>query len=191
MARSLFVHRSAARCAMMMLGLVGCAAGVQKVPERDPLPPATVTLQVQAATDGGAGWRPVASGEVLRPGERFAVRIEVDAPLELRVGHRPAAGADSALLQGRASPGAPVLLPAAGGYYSLSGAPGEDRLYVVASRLPLSADELAAALRQLALDRDPPPGQRDPKSRDPAPDIVTARTDERGVAGLRFRLAHQ
>lgn len=190
--------------AVLWLIAAGCPPG-----PRPTAAEAVVALQIKSPTGTGTGWRTLAPGDTLHSGERFGLRIEVTAPVYLHVAQRstggqavtlwPAAGAQAAL----ASPGRVTQLPATdGGWFQLDEQPGEEDIYVVASRAPVTQKEIQRAIDGAPRDRgDPPPtadgkNKRDanepvPRGYDQARRALVKPLDEAGLAVLRFWIRHE
>lgn len=145
-------------------------------------------LQVQTPAEGTAGWRLLQSGQGLRAGERYALRVDAETAALLHVRHHAPQGTEAVLYDGPVSPQAPVSLPQSGGLYSAEGEVGADVILVVASRRPLTPAQLQRALAGLAATRDPPPQQLDPRSRGIAEASLQVRMNAQGLATLRFVL---
>lgn len=109
-----------------------------------------VGVQVEAMTAGTL--RVVRSGEILRSGDRIALRVEVDQPAYLYVALAAANGADTVLFPRagdvQLKPGAPVRIPPPGQWLALDRETGIENLLVYAAHRPLAADELRARLAE-------------------------------------------
>lgn len=188
---------------IMLFAAVGCPNAVR------PTVVEQVSLQVKTPTQVGVGWRALAPGDELTIGDRFALRIEVSAPVYLYVSQRSPGGQLVALLppEGTApaqvAPGLVTQLPSGdGAWFQLDDKPGEEDLYVVASTALMDRKAVQSEMDRAPKDRgDPPPlaGGKNKRSADPVEkrgydrvaQALVKPLDTRGVAVLRFWLRHR
>lgn len=176
----------------------------------------TVSLRVDLQPKLEVGSRSLMPGETANAGDRFTLTSWVDQPVYLYViGYEPTGW--SKLLFPRANhrlvqKGEQIRLPDSGNPYKLNNESGEVSLYIYASRKPLD-DQACEVLRlncplwgsdgsrdgdSEKKDLPPPPPAPPGRGRDrPSPFIsnakerfVSARSDEKGVAVLRFTFKH-
>jgi hypothetical protein len=153
---------------------------------------AKLQLKVQTTMEGGTGWRAMAPGPQLRPGETYGLEAVLDQAGFLYVFHVAPEGARRMLrpatAYGDASVKANVLinLPEQHELYKVGDRRGTETLIVIASLRPLSPAELDGAIADLPRGREPPPGERDTRGRDPDLTLQKAWIDEDVIVALKF-----
>lgn len=193
----------------MMLG--GCAAAPATRRDGAAL---HLSLQVDTLAPGAVTPRALAPGAAVRDGDRLALTVWVDQPAQVYVVQYSPAGWSQLLsptdVEALVDPGARVHVPAGGQRLTVAGAPGEELLYAIATKVPvlqimpafcrhfrLYCPEGGLALQRADAPPPPPPpppmGTR-PDERGPsgelAASVVSARADAAGVVILRFGLQH-
>ena len=148
-----------------------------------------LAVMAEVTPRGTAVARPLATGEALHGGDRIMLRLQVDQPAYVALLGKAQSGQVSVLYPRgsdlKLEPGSIKSIPSDGAAIELDDVGGEENLYVVASKQPISR-EGADALQKLVASRAQDPSQvsvseSPPPDESERPPPMPIKTTDRGL----------